>query len=414
MKQLIRFECKKLLNRTFSIVTIITLLFGIMALSFWIIAENYTDNVDGSEISGLEAIKANKALQAIGAGELNKEMLLEAFHQYQAVTNNPSNYAEDTKDLKNEVYLSKISPYEDILSLLRRNYSPVSGYNYYILSSVSEDMIDQFYEVRHNKINELVNMDYSSGNYTQAEKNFILNKDLEIKTPFFYDYAKGWSDILELAFSTVFLLIGLSVCVIVAPIFAYEYQTGADAIVLSTRFGRKQIIRAKMIAGFLVSSGIYLFATSFFIIITITAYGIQGWNASFQILSFTSFYNLTMLQVFLCGLLLNYLVVMAIMSTTMMLSSICKSSFSTVIISTLWVFVPLFVPSSKSSRAFNYFLDLLPAKAVDTYKVFSLYDVFSFGEIVLSLPVVILLSSICLVFITLPMAWQGFKKHQVM
>lgn len=212
---------------------------------------------------------------------------------------------------------------------------------------------------------------------------------------------------------TVFLLIGLAVCVIIAPIFAFEYQTGADAVVLATRFGRKRIIHAKILAGFLVTSGIFLFATAFFMVITLTAYGIQGWNASFQILSFTSFYNLTILQVFLRGLLLNYLIIMTVMSITMLLSSACKTSFSAVIISVLWVFVPLFIPSSKSSKAFNYIINLLPAKALDTYTVFSVYDVYSIGKAVISLPIVILLFSIFIVLIALPLAHRSYSKHQV-
>lgn len=413
MNILLRFECKKLLNRKFTVITIFVLILCIMALSFLIISDNSNDSVDGSYISGLKAIQANKASQAIPEGKLTNQKLLEAFHQYHTVMNNSSNYEKTTGDLKDEVYVTELEPYDNVLDLLRRNYSSTGGYDYYILSSVSDEMIDQFYEMRHTKIQELVNMYHSYGNYSQAEKEFILNKDSKIETPFYYDYTDGWNDILQRGFLTVFLLIGLAVCVIIAPIFAFEYQTGADAVVLATRFGRKRIIHAKILAGFLVTSGIFLFATAFFMVITLTAYGIQGWNASFQILSFTSFYNLTILQVFLRGLLLNYLIIMTVMSITMLLSSACKTSFSAVIISVLWVFVPLFIPSSKSSKAFNYIINLLPAKALDTYTVFSVYDVYSIGKAVISLPIVILLFSIFIVLIALPLAHRSYSKHQV-
>lgn len=413
MNMLLRFECKKLLNRRFTVITFFVLMLCIIALSILIISENTYYKVGGARISGTEAIQANKASQAIPEGKLTKQKLLKAFHQYQTVMNNPSGFKGGTNDLKDEVYVTELEPYENVLSLLRRNYSPMGRYDYYILSSVSDEMIDQFYKVRHAKIQEIVNMNYSYGNYSQTEKEFILNKDSKINTPFVYDYTNGWSDILQRGFFTAFLLIGLAVCVIIAPIFANEYQTGADAVVLSTRFGRKQIIHAKILAGFLVSSGIFFFATALFMIINFAAYGIQGWNASFQVLSFTSFYNLTIFQVFLCGLLLNYLIVMAVMSITMLLSSVCKTSFSAVIISALWVFVPLFIPSSKSSKLFNYIVNLLPSKALDTYTVFSVYDVYSFGQTVISLPIVILLFSTIIVLIALPLAHRSFRRHQV-
>ena len=413
MNTLLRYECKKLLDRKFTVITFLTLMLCVIALSFLIISENTYYNKEGVRISGMEAIQANKTSQAIPEGKLTTEKLLDAFHQYQTVVNNPSNYEGTSDNLKDDVYVTEVKPYDNVLSLLRRNYSPTGSYDHYILSSVTDEMINQFYEMRHAKIQELVNMDYSYGNYSQIEKEYILNKDNKIETPFSYNYTDGWSDILQRGFFTIFLLIGLAVCVIIAPIFSYEYQTGADAVVLSTLSGRKRVIYAKILAGFLVSNGIFFFTTGFFMIINFVAYGLQGWNASFQILSFTSFYDLTILQVFLRGILLNYLVIMAVMAITMLLSSVCKTSFGAVIISALWVFVPLFIPSSKSSKVFNYIINLLPAKALDTYTVFSVYDVYSLGKTVISLPIVILLFSTFIVLIALPLAHRSFSRHQV-
>lgn len=413
MNLLIRFECKKLLDRKFTVITILVLMLAILLLSIFIISENTNTSADGSQVSGIKAIQVNKASQAMPAGKLTVATLQEALRQYHKVMNNASNFTESNNDLKDSVYLAELKPYDNILSLLRKNYSPTNHYDYYILSSVSDDSINQFYENRHAKIREIVNIDNSYGNYSQTEKDFILDRDYKIETPFSYDYTDGWSDILQRGFLTVFLLIGLTVCIIIAPIFAYEYQTGADAVVLSTRFGRKQVIQAKILAGFLISSGIFLFATVFYMLLFFAAYGVQGWNGSFQVLSFTSFYDLSILQVFLRGLILNYFIIIALMSVTMLLSSVCKTSFNTVIISTLWVSIPLFIPSSKNSKIFNYIIDLLPAKAFDTYTAFSVYDVYSFGQICISLPVAILLFYTSIVLISLPLAHRCFKRHQV-
>ena len=125
-----------------------------------------------------------------------------------------------------------------------------------ILSSITNERVENFYQDRHAQVQSIVDMDYTTGNYTQAEKDTILKLDAKVSDPITYDYSDGWKTLLTRDFPTVFLLIALVVCIIISPVFAYEYQTGADAVVLSSKYGRRETVWAKLIAGFAVTSRI--------------------------------------------------------------------------------------------------------------------------------------------------------------
>ena len=61
----------------------------------------------------------------------------------------------------------------------------------------------------------------------------------------------------------------------------------------------------------------------------------------------------------------------------------------------------------------NHILALLPAKAMETYTVFSAYMFFPMGKTVVTLPYMILIAAIALIVIALPFAHRRFCKHQV-
>ena len=214
-------------------------------------------------------------------------------------------------------------------------------------------------------------------------------------------------------FPTVFLLIALVVCIIISPVFAYEYQTGADAVVLSSKYGRRETVWAKLIAGFTVTSRIYFIAVLMSLISVLAVFGVKGWNCDFQILSTTAYYGLKIWQVVFVGIVINYVVVLSVMAFTMLLSAACKTPFAAVLISTLCTIVPMFLPTSRVSGVFNKLLCLLPAKAMDTHVVFSTYVLFSFGKLVIILPCMILIAACVLIIVTLPVAHRKFCRHQV-
>lgn len=101
---------------------------------------------------------------------------------------------------------------------MRRIYSPAGAYDMNILSSITNERVENFYQDRHAQVQSIVDMDYTTGNYTQAEKDTILKLDAKVSDPITYDYSDGWKTLLTRDFPTVFLLIALVVCIIISPV----------------------------------------------------------------------------------------------------------------------------------------------------------------------------------------------------
>ena len=43
----------------------------------------------------------------------------------------------------------------------------------------------------------------------------------------------------------------LAICIVIAPVFASEYQAGTDAMLLSGKYGKTRLVRAKILASLL-------------------------------------------------------------------------------------------------------------------------------------------------------------------
>ena len=296
MKTLIYYEKRKILRRKSTIIACLLMLLSIIALSFVFVSDQDYYRTDGTEVSGMEAIHVKQEMDHALAGPLTAKRLKDTLQQYHTVYGNSDNFGASGA-LKDEVYCKDILPYNGILNLMRRIYSPAGAYDMNILSSVTNERVENFYQDRHAQVQSIVDMDYTTGNYTQAEKDTILKLDTKVSDPITYDYSDGWKTLLTRDFPTIFLLIALVVCIIISPVFAYEYQTGADAVVLSSKYGRRETVWAKLIAGFTVTSRIYFIAVLVSLISVLAVFGVQGWNCDFQILSTTAYYGMKIWQV---------------------------------------------------------------------------------------------------------------------
>lgn len=416
MKTLFQFELKKIFKRKSTKIAIVLTFSCIILLTISFVNDNLYTNINGDDLHGPSAIHLKKEQFSNLEGYLTIEALSNAFLEYQSAINNSANDTSEHNlgsEMSNEVYIKHIQKYNDVLNLIRRTYSPVGTYNYYVLSSLSLEDLNHFYSTRSDKVLEVLNMDYSYGNYIESEKVHIIALNNKVKTPFYFAYTDGWSDMLKRGFLTISLIIVFAVCVCISPLFSNEYQSGTDAIILSTKYGKNMVIIAKIISSVVFASILYFGAMILFSGIMLFNYGMEGWNASFQILSFLSPYPLTILQVFLNGIALGYLVVLSTTSFTIFLSAKSRTAFSVIIVNALWILAPLFIQSSKTNMLFNRILELFPAKAMDAFTVFSVFDTYNlFGHIV-SYPCMIIVFSIVVIIISIPFTYTAFKNHQV-
>jgi len=406
---LFKYEFLKIIKRKS---TIIIFLLGLLMTTvfFSLPVIQYQAFTQEGMITGFEGISYNKNSQLELAGLLTEEVITDIILEYQQLFEDPSNVGYDGRDefLIGDAYWEFVVPRTKFLRMVMNNYSPPD----IILTVDRLREVDlshgaQFYETRSNKIETLVQN--PERELSVSQQDFWLEKNSQVETSFEYGFSEGWDVILS---ATELLLFGiLLVCIILAPVFAGEYQSGADAIILSSKYGKTKVIVAKILAALVFG----LLAFSLYVImacsIPLLAFGVEGWNLPIQITNTVIPYPLTFLQATVINFLVIYIVLIGLISLTLLVSAKMKSPYFVLMIMVPLFFIPLFLQPDGTTGFYNLLIYLLPYRA--TMSTFSQFITYQVGGIVLDAFMARVLLYGLMSIITLPLARYVFKKHQV-
>ena len=417
MKKLIRFEFMKVFKKKSFLCAVVLMMVMLVIMPCLTISENNWINEDGSEITGMEAIRAKKDALKDSSCDLTAERLQSVIVNYQSAYADPANFnqADGTAGswINNAAYAKYIQSDSELKYLIDAAFTPEGeSYDYYAMGSMDPADAVHFYENRMGKVEEYLNMDYSYGNYSEADKEYFIARNEKVTTPFHYEYNTGWNKLLSISYVAL-MVIALVVCITLAPIFSSEYQTGADAILLSTRYGRSKLITAKIVSSFLLTGVIYVSGIFILTIVTFLIYGSGGAACSLQVLNFLAPTDVNLLQAYLYMLLAGYFMCLFMQGITLLLSAKMPSPFPVIICTMVFFFVPSFLSYSRSSRTYNNILNLMPAKMAAAYAALTKYEVFHIFGLKISYPVMLILVALLVSIITLPLAYRAFHKHQV-
>ena len=417
MKKIIRFEFLKIFKKRSFLCAVILMMIMMVIVPCFTISENNWINEDGSEINGMAAIRAKRDALEDSSCDLTAERLQSVIMNYQNAYADPANFIQtdgtEGSWINNAAYAKYIQSDSEIKYLIDAAFTPEGeSYDYYAMGRMNPADAEKFYVNRMRKVEEYHNMDYSYGNYSEADKEYFIAQNEKIAIPFHYEYNAGWNKLLSITYVSL-MVIALVVCITLAPIFSSEYQTGADAILLSTRYGRSKLITAKIVSSFLLTSVVYVSGVFILTLETFLIYGSGGADCSLQVINFLAPSNINLLQAYLYVLLAGYFMCLFIQGITLLLSAKMSSPFPVIICTMVFFIVPSFLSYSRSSRTYNNILNLMPAKMAAAYTALAKYEVFHIFGLKISYPVMLILVALLVSVITLPFAYRAFHKHQV-
>jgi len=242
------------------------------------------------------------------------------------------------------------------------------------------------------------------------KKNIGKKKTHEISEPYEYGYPLGWSTFGDT--SQMLILCILGICIAVAPMFSNEYQSGTDAVILSTRFGKSKVIYAKIISSVIFGTIVFVVDAAVALLLPLVTFGIGGGDLHLQIMDGYCPYAFTFLQAVFILIGIAYLVMLGLLSITLLCSSKMKSSFTVLIVDVVLIFLPVFL-SSGENDIWRHIYSLLPYQSISGLSQFKEYLSYRFGSIVINLFGMIALFYLIVTLVSLPLAYRGFKKHQV-
>ena len=406
---LIKYEFLKILRRRSTLIVmgvsllIIGFLFALPTLQFRIY------NQDG-RLTGLEGIAWEREQQQNLAAILTDEYIADIIREYQRLFENPDNVGFDGNErfLIGDAYWNFQSPHRLLLTMIARNYSTVTGFGGLdILLSLDMDADTEFYQVRSQRIEELLNAEYRGMSDRQQEYWRTVSQRLD--TPLQFGYYGGWEVIIS-SFELLMFAV-LAICIVIAPVFAGEYQAGTDSVILAGKYGKTKLITAKIIASFLF--GLCAFMLHIFVAfgIPLMTFGTDGWDLPIQIANPIIPYAFTFLQATLINAAVIFMVLLALIGFTLFLSSKMKTPFLVLIVVVPILFIPLFMTPTGTNGLYNLILFLTPYRS--TLPQFGSYISYQFGGLVFNVLAMRAVVYGLLTIVAIPLARMGFKNHQV-
>ena len=302
MKNLIKFELRKILTKRFSLISIAVILLFSFILAFSSFQGMHAFDGKSTEGGGKSAVAIDKAIAAKYEGILTDE--------------------------KVQKIMTEFKPTYDLQGMNAK---------YLYLNALQSATFSRFSDM--------------DGNWNGLSVSDVFG-DGEIKI----GYINGWLNTSQ-NMVKVFIVLSLIIMLVIAPVFSGEYS-GVDNIILTSRYGKTRCAAAKVTASLLASIFITLFVSAFNLIVAFAVYGKEGLDCSilFAPLGFVEGYipfNIT------CGTLLKYQILLAFSSAisvtgiTLLLSAICKSQMIAFVLSAAVHLMPGMLPISETNALYR-------------------------------------------------------------
>jgi len=394
---LVGFEYKKIFKGKSAVISLL-LVTAVVCVSPLLIFYGY-GYIDGeryeSRYQGM--LKDREYARALSGRAIDETLLIETRDAYSKVP-----VVEQW--FETQEYQQYARPYLEIYAQMYEVYNT----NMENVRSLTDADMRNFYQLRHDQVSGSI---LSSTN-SNAAKETMIKLDSGIVTPFIFSWSGGFDIFLSLI-STIGIACAFALAVCLAPLFAGEYSTRADQLILSSKWGRSKQITAKMFTAVSLSMAFFILQIAITIFSCGIIYGFDDANAPFQLLIPLSAYPLSLLEAMTILAVCVFFGITLVVALTLLLSSKFKSSFGVIIIISLLLFVPMMFSFVGQSIAWLVNLySLLPSSMMTARMVFSHVPYNFFGLVVLPyvfLPIFAIVASA----VMLPIARRAFRNHQI-
>lgn len=410
MKELLFFEWKKIFEKKLNVIAMVAGYLLILGVTVsYIMQEEVWDAESEQYVSGVEAYESRREQKEGMTDFLTEDYVTELTKRIQAQCIQRGGISLDSDEGYIEVVRANGV---DMVYLLGDMYTEKG--DFVELENINKIVTDggiQFYERRMEKISNYLNLDFSYGNYSEKEKEFWLNMAEQVQTPFQWGDA-AVMDIARIIIGIAFyLLFVIAICV--APVFAAECESGAVALLLTTKRGKTTLITAKILAA-VVFAIVYLSVGIGSALLTLgMIVGFWGSELPVQLWDVNIPYNWNLGEACAISVLIMLLLALSITLLTLAWSSRSQSGFMVLVLDMLLLVGPVFLPTSKSSGLWNHIMALFPAYSMNIRDVMQSFISYRFGDVVLSYMAMIVLVYLVVSVISLFSIKGGFAKHQV-
>lgn len=368
-----------------------------------------TTDGEGNQVTGMAAVKALKETERI---ILNQETVTAIMQEYLDYTENPDTSSDDPElqYLSEKMYRTWYLPNRGLLNLISGTYMQEGQGNVSDRQLFEKNFGKDFYEARKERVQERLTYYVNQGSVTLSEADWWDEQNDKVG-----EYTYGNYKVWEILISNLpwILFIMMIVCVGIAPVFAGEYQSKCDSLLLCMKHGKHRLILAKLTASTVYASVLYWGIVSLYSAVLLIFVGTDGWDLPVQLLysGMPSSYALTTSQAYLLALLTGYVMTLGLGGLVLLLSALFKNPYVVIVTAFLYLCVPLFLSTNSGGYLWVHLLALLPEKISEFH--FASYIAYSMGNIKMTLPMAaMIVNGLCAV-VFCGLAYLFFRRHQV-
>ena len=432
---MLRFELKKVLSKPMNKAALLLLAAVLIIGSILTIRDVTYVEENGNHISGPAAARHLKEDKNKWKGELTEEVFKEvirenaginAIGQEDRTLDSEKNDSEKSGSEKsgseendsdriqesNRIY-ARTQGFSDIRELLNLAFCEMHNYDYYRVDSLSQEDAASFYERRISGLKDWFESEEVKGSFSEQEKQYLIGKYEEMKTPLYYEYADGWKALLDSQYlPTLMMIVVLIIGFLVSGIFSDEFSLKADSIFFSARHGRDRAVVSKMGAGFVLITLLYWGVVLLYSLIVLGALGFGGGECAVQtgLSNWNSIYNISYFQDFLLTVLGGYVGCLFIMTISMLVSAKTHSTIFAITVPFILTCLPPFLGRIEMlTRIMTLFPDqmLTINKNLEDFALYSIGGKI-FGAVSVMIPMYVILFTILF-----PVIYWVYRRAQV-
>lgn len=407
---MLRYELKKVFSRTSNKIALSLLLALVCLTCFFALGVSWVDE-NGDSHSGPAAMARLRAAQKEWAGVLDEAAIRRVIGENQRIHSLPEAHRDTVRD--SNITYGRGQGIQEIRSLLNCSFAGgFREYDYYRADTLTTEDAPLFYPNRVRLLREWLEGE-AKDQFSEREKAFLAEQYESLETPLYYDYALGWTQLLEYA-PTVVMIAMLVLGYLVAGIFSNEFTWKSDAVFYSSLYGRNRAVKAKLRAGFCLVTGAYMATFLLYSVIVLGFLGADGGNMAVQATfgGWKCFYHITLWQEFLLTALGGYLGCLFISFLCMLVSARTRSAVLAVMLPFVLIFIPSFLANISGSTV-QKIIGLLPDQLLQTGTALNLFNLYSVGgRIVGAVPIlftVYTLLTVCL----WPIIYRVYRSKQI-
>ena len=307
-------------------------------------SDDYT-SAFGNNFDGYGMIKDSQEYALAFGEELTDETLQQLVREYQRM---------EAEGLELELERTDWKVINSWLSMLYPELHDPSTYRT-MISYVNPDKLTDFYERREQAIDDFLENSGQVG----VEKEYLLNMEQKVETPFQYEWVEGWSQLLGSIVADLGIVMALFLAITLSPLFAGEWHDNTSSLVLTTKNGWGKVAFAKILTGL-------AFTVEFFVILVIPSIisqmlfmGTSGWDMPIQDIKPLAIAPMNMLQAEIYEYAFALLGAIGFAGIVMFISATVKSNVLALLFSLAVVYGPMMV-AEYLPYELQKALDLLP------------------------------------------------------